>query len=41
MDEKDRIIAVAQSNKPPVDVVDMELDKVVQLIRGPKAPKSS
>jgi carboxyl-terminal processing protease len=36
VDEKDRIIAVAQGGKPPVDVVDMELDKVVQLIRGPK-----
>ena len=34
--EKDRIIAVAQSNQPPVNVVDMELSKVVQLIRGPK-----
>jgi carboxyl-terminal processing protease len=34
--EKDRIIAVAQSNQPPVDVVDMELGKVVQMIRGPK-----
>ncbi|MGO9587332.1 MAG: carboxy terminal-processing peptidase [Limisphaerales bacterium] len=34
--EKDRIIAVAQGNQPPVDVVDMELGKVVQLIRGPK-----
>ena len=34
--EKDRIIAVAQSNQPPVNVVDMELAKVVQLIRGPK-----
>jgi len=34
--EKDRIIAVAQSNQPPVNVVDMELTKVVQLIRGPK-----
>lgn len=33
---KDRIIAVAQSNKPPADVVDMELGKVVQLIRGAK-----
>lgn len=32
----DRIIAVAQTNKPPVDVVNMELDKVVQLIRGAK-----
>ena len=34
--EKDRTIAVAQSNQPPVNVVDMELGKVVQLIRGPK-----
>ena len=34
--EGDRIIAVAQGNQPPVDVVDMELGKVVQLIRGPK-----
>ena len=32
----DRIVAVAQSNQPPVDVVNMELDKVVQMIRGPK-----
>jgi carboxyl-terminal processing protease len=34
--EKDRIIAVAQSNQPPVNVVDMELSRVVELIRGPK-----
>ena len=34
--EKDRIIAVAQGNQPPVDVVDMELGRVVQLIRGSK-----
>jgi carboxyl-terminal processing protease len=34
--EGDRIITVAQSNQPPVNVVDMELPKVVQLIRGPK-----
>jgi carboxyl-terminal processing protease len=33
---KDRIVAVAQSNQPPVDVVDMNLTKAVQLIRGPK-----
>jgi len=33
---KDRVIAVAQSNQPPVNVVDMELSKVVELIRGPK-----
>ena len=36
VNEKDRIIAVAQSNQPPVNVVDMELEKVVQQIRGPK-----
>ncbi len=36
LNEKDRIVAVAQGDKPPVDVVDMELEKVVQLIRGPK-----
>ena len=34
--EKDRIVAVAQGDQPPVDVVDMELEKVVQKIRGPK-----
>ena len=32
----DRIIAVAQTNQPPVNVVDMDLPKVVDLIRGPK-----
>jgi carboxyl-terminal processing protease len=32
----DRIVAVAQSNQPPVDVVEMSLNKAVQLIRGPK-----
>lgn len=32
----DRIIAVAQGTNEPVDVVDMQLSKVVQLIRGPK-----
>jgi len=32
----DCIVAVAQSNQPPVDVVDMSLTKAVQLIRGPK-----
>lgn len=36
VEEKDRIIAVAQGTNPPVDVVDMELEKVVQLIRGAK-----
>jgi carboxyl-terminal processing protease len=33
---EDRIVAVAQAGNPPVDVVDMELEKVVQMIRGPK-----
>src|SRR5439155_15571767 len=32
----DRIIAVAQGDGEPVDVVDMKLSKVVDLIRGPK-----
>ena len=32
----DKIIAVAQSNQPPVEVVDMKLNKVVEQIRGPK-----
>jgi carboxyl-terminal processing protease len=30
------IVAVAQGDQPAVDVVDMSLNKVVQLIRGPK-----
>jgi carboxyl-terminal processing protease len=34
--KKDRIVAVAQGDKPPVDVVEMNLNKVVHLIRGPK-----
>lgn len=34
--ENDRIVAVAQSNQPPVDIVDMSLNKAVELIRGPK-----
>ena len=33
---EDRIVAVAQKGQPPVDVVDMELGKVVSMIRGPK-----
>jgi carboxyl-terminal processing protease len=37
IDEKDRIIAVAQGTNAPVDVVDMDLEKVVSMIRGPKA----
>jgi carboxyl-terminal processing protease len=32
----DKIVAVAQSNAPPVDIVDMPLTKAVNLIRGPK-----
>ncbi len=32
----DRIVAVGQGDKEPVDVVDMKLNKVVELIRGPK-----
>ena len=32
----ERVIKVAQSNLPPVNVVDMDLSKVVELIRGPK-----
>jgi carboxyl-terminal processing protease len=34
--ENDRIIAVAQADQPAVDVVEMSLNKAVQLIRGPK-----
>lgn len=33
----DRIVAVAQGNKEPVDVVDMKIDKIVELIRGQKS----
>jgi carboxyl-terminal processing protease len=32
----DRIVGVAQGTNEPVDVVDMPLNKVVELIRGPK-----
>jgi len=35
----DRIVAVAQGEGEPVDVVDMKLGKVVDLIRGPKDTK--
>ena len=34
--EKERIVAVAQSNAAPVDIVGMNLNKSVQLIRGLK-----
>jgi carboxyl-terminal processing protease len=36
INEDDRIVAVAQSNAEPVDVVGMPLDKIVEMIRGPK-----
>ena len=32
----DRIVAVAQSNQPPVDIFEMPITKAVRLIRGPK-----
>jgi len=32
----DRIVAVAQKDQEPVDVIDMKLTKVVEMIRGPK-----
>ena len=32
----DRIVAVGQADKEPVDVIDMPLNKVVEMIRGPK-----
>jgi len=32
----DKIVAVAQGTNPPVDVVEMKLNKVVELIRGAK-----
>lgn len=34
--EKDRIVGVAQADGPVVDVVEMSLNKVVQMIRGTK-----
>jgi len=34
--ETDRIVAVAQGDQPPVDVVDMSITKIVQMIRGAK-----
>ncbi|MEZ4741310.1 MAG: carboxy terminal-processing peptidase [Bdellovibrionota bacterium] len=33
---EDKIIAVAQGNEAPVDVIDMDLREVVKLIRGPR-----
>jgi carboxyl-terminal processing protease len=35
--QNDKIIAVAQGSHAPVDVVNMELSRIVQLIRGPKS----
>jgi len=34
--ENDRIVAVAQTNAEPVDLEGMTLDKIVEMIRGPK-----
>ncbi len=36
---EDRIIAVAQEGEAPVDVIDMALDKVVSMIRGPEGSR--
>ena len=36
---QDRIVAVAQENQEPVDIIDMPLSDVVQLIRGKKGTK--
>ena len=36
LEAEDRIVAVAQGDNEPVDIVDMPLDDVVQLIRGKK-----
>ena len=35
----DRIVAVAQGDQPPVDIVDMPLPEAVKLIRGPKGTR--
>ncbi len=37
----DRIVRVAQSNAEPVDVVGMPVDKIVEMIRGPKGTQVS
>lgn len=39
LNEDDKIIAVAQENALPVDVIDMSLNKVVKMIRGPQSSK--
>lgn len=36
---KDKIIAVAQENQKPIDVIDMDLRDVVRMIRGKKGTK--
>ncbi len=36
MHDNDRIVAVAQTNAEPVEVEGMPLDKIVEMIRGPK-----
>lgn len=38
---EDRLIAVGQDGEEPVDIIDMPLNKVVQLIRGPVNSKVS
>jgi carboxyl-terminal processing protease len=35
----DRVVAVAQDGKEPVDIIEMPLSEAVQLIRGPKGTK--
>lgn len=35
----DKIVAVAQEGEPPTDIIDMDLQDVVQMIRGPKGTK--
>lgn len=35
----DKITAVAQGDAPPVDIIDLRIDKVVKQIRGPKGSK--
>ena len=37
----DRIMAVSQADKEPVDITNMPLTRAVELIRGPKGSRSS
>jgi carboxyl-terminal processing protease len=39
LSENDKIIAVTQEKSPAVDVIDMSLNKVVKMIRGPQNSK--